>query len=193
MTTEETLLSIGLGLGLSAACGLRVFVPMLAMSLAARTGHLSLASGFEWLGSTTAVIVLAIATVLEVGAYFIAWLDNLLDSVASPAAVVAGTVLTAAMVHDFSPVLQWSLAAIAGGGAAGVIQSSTVVLRGLSSVTTGGLANWLVSTLELVSAVVLSVLALLLPWLAALLVILLLAFCVRVLYRKFCRRKAVVG
>src|SRR6267378_5007073 len=115
----ETLMSICLGIGLSAACGFRVFVPLLIMSIASLSGHLSLAHGFEWIGSYPALISFSVATCLEIAGYYIPWLDHLLDTMATPAAIVAGTIVTASMMTDVSPLLKWTLAIIAGGGAAG--------------------------------------------------------------------------
>lgn len=164
--STDILLSIGLGLGLSAACGFRIFVPFLAMSGAAHAGYLHLDGSFEWIGSTPALAAFGVATLLEIGAYYIPWLDNLLDSVASPAAVVAGVVATASVVTDMDPLLKWSLAVIAGGGLAGAVQSVTAGVRGASSVTTGGLGNPLVSTVEAASSFGLSLLALVVPLVA---------------------------
>src|SRR5262249_48211351 len=151
----ETLMSVCVGIGLSAACGFRVFVPLLAMSVAAHSGHLSLGHGFEWIGSNPALIAFSVATVVEIDGYYILWVDTL----ASPAAVVAGTVVTASAVADMSPFLKWSLAVIAGGGVAGVVQSGTVLTRAASTVTTGGLGNPVVATLELFGAIITSFLA----------------------------------
>src|SRR5436190_14866738 len=164
----ELALSICLGIGLSAACGFRVFVPLLGMSVAALAGHLGLSSGFEWIGTWPAFACFLTATILEVAAYYVPWLDNLLDSVATPAAVAAGTIITAAVVSDMSPLMKWSLALIAGGGTAGVIQAASVALRGTSSMTTGGLGNWIVASGELAAAVGTTVLSVLLPILTAL-------------------------
>ena len=164
----ELALSICLGIGLSAACGFRVFVPLLGMSVAALAGHLGLSHGFEWIGTWPACACFLTATALEVAAYYIPWVDNLLDSVATPAAVVAGTIIMAAVVSDMSPLMRWSLALIAGGGTAGVIQATSVALRGTSSVTTGGLANWIVASGELAVSVGTTVLSVLLPILTAL-------------------------
>ena len=163
----ELILSICLGIGLSAACGFRVFVPLLGISAAAIKGHVQLASGFDWIGSWPAFACFLTATILEISAYYVPWIDNLLDSIATPAAVVAGTVVTASVITDMSPLLQWTLAIIAGGGTAGVIQSSTVALRGTSTLTTGGLANFLVATGELIASVCTTVLAFMLPVLCA--------------------------
>src|SRR4051812_14311053 len=118
-------LSICLGVGLSAACGFRVFVPLLGMSLAALAGHLTLAPSFEWIGTWPAFTCFLAATGLKIAAYYIPWLDTLLDAIATPAAIVAGTIITAAVMTDMSPLMRWSLALIAGGGTAGVIQSAT--------------------------------------------------------------------
>src|SRR6266511_2330552 len=133
----ETILSLLVGIGLSAACGFRVFVPMLVVSIAAHAGHLKLAQSFSWMGSDPALIAFAVATGLEVLAYYVPWLDNLLDTAASPAAVIAGTIVTASLVTDLSPLLKWTLAVIAGGGAAGLVQGTTVVTRAASTATTG--------------------------------------------------------
>lgn len=166
-------LSICLGIGLAAACGFRVFVPLLGMSAAALAGQLELADGFAWAGTWPALACFATATVLEIGAYYIPWLDNLLDSMATPAAVVAGTIVTASVVTDMSPLMKWSLALIAGGGTAGLIQSATVALRGTSSLATVGTGNWVVATGELIASVVATILSILVPVLGLLLVVLL--------------------
>ena len=166
----ETFLSFLAGLGLSAACGFRVFVPLLVVNIASHTGHLHLSRGFEWMGSEAALIAFATATVLEIAAYYIPWVDNLLDAVASPAAVIAGTLVTASLATDLSPFLKWTLAVIAGGGVAGLIQGTTVVTRGASSAGTGGLANPIVATAELGGSLITSLLSLIAPVLVVLMI-----------------------
>lgn len=167
----DTLLSVCLGLGLSAAVGFRVFVPLLTVNLAARAGWLELAGELSWMGDTPALVAFGVATVLEVGAYYIPWLDNILDSVATPAAVVAGAVVTASVVTGIDPAFKWMLAVIAGGGIAGAVQTATVGGRVVSSVATAGLGNPIVSTVELMSSFSLSIISVILPLLAAVLVI----------------------
>ncbi len=167
----DTLLGIAIGLGLSAACGFRVFVPLLALNLAALNGYLQLAPGFEWIGSSHATLAFGTATLVEILAYYIPWLDHLLDLIASPAAIVAGTILTASMIVELSPLLKWTLAIIAGGGAASIIQGTTVALRTKSLALTGGLGNPMVSTIEAMGAVVTSLLAILVPILCLLLLL----------------------
>src|SRR4030043_733443 len=159
----ETLLGIAIGIGLSGACGFRVFVPLLVMNLASLGGLLHLSSGFEWIGSSYATIAFSTATVVEVLGYYIPWLDHVLDIVATPAAVIAGTVATASMVTDLSPFLKWTLALIAGGGIAGLVQGTTVALRAKSSVSTAGIGNPLISTMELVGSIITALLAILVP------------------------------
>lgn len=159
----DTLLALIVGIGLSAACGFRVFVPLLGMGLASLSGLLTLSPGFEWIGTWPAVVTFSFATFLEIGAYYIPWLDNLMDAVATPAAVIAGIIATASVLTDASPFLKWSLAIIAGGGTAGIIQAGTAFLRGASSLASGGLTNVLVSTGELAGSVLTTALAILIP------------------------------
>ncbi|HXF61828.1 MAG TPA: DUF4126 domain-containing protein [Caldilineaceae bacterium] len=187
----DVLLSLALGIGLSAACGFRVFVPFLVMSVAALTGHLELGEGWEWIGSYPAVFAFATATVLEIAAYYVPWLDNTLDAVATPAAVVAGAVATAAVMTEMSPFLTWTLAAIAGGGAAGLVQTGTVLLRTLSTSTTLGLGNFTVATGELGGSLVTAILAIMLPWVTLALVLLLVVWVMRKLRRNRNRAMAV--
>ena len=172
----ETLLGIALGLALSAAAGFRIFVPLLALGAAQASGHLSLSDDFAWIGSTPALIVFGVATVAEITAYYVPWLDHLLDTIAAPAAVVAGIVMTAGVVSDVDPFWRWTLAVVAGGGLAGAVHGSTSLLRLASTGTTGGLANPLVATGELGSAMAISVAALLVPLIALALVIVGLVF-----------------
>jgi hypothetical protein len=183
----ETLLSVLVGIGLAAACGFRVFVPFLIVSIAAMSGHLELAGGFEWIGTWYALVAFAVASGLEVASYWVPWLDNALDLIATPAAVVAGTVIAASVVTDLSPFLRWSLAVIAGIGVAGVVQNATVALRGASTVTTGGIGNPVVSTAELGGSVATSVLSIAVPVIAVSLVALV-VFVLVTRMRRFARR-----
>lgn len=169
----ETVFALLVGMGLSAACGFRVFVPMLVLSIASHTGHIHLSPSFAWLSTNSAILTFAFATILEVGGYFIPFVDHLLDTIATPSAVIAGTVITASMVTEMDPFLKWTLAVIAGGGMAGLLQGSTVLTRAFSTVSTGGLANPIVAAAELGGSVVVSILSVLLPAAAAICVILL--------------------
>jgi hypothetical protein len=164
----ETVLSVLAGLGLAAACGFRVFVPLLVASIAIHSGHLEPTPAFAWLGSTPALVTFSIATALEVGGYYIPWLDHFLDSVSTPAAVVAGTILTASLAVDMDPFLQWTLGVVAGGGIAATVQAGSVITRGFSFMTSGGLTNPVVSTVELGGAIATSAMAIVAPALAML-------------------------
>lgn len=180
----QVLLGLTIGIGLSAATGLRVFVPLLGVSIAARSGHLLLAPGFQWLGTWLALTALAVATIVEVAAYFIPWLDHALDAVAAPAAVVAGTLLTVSLLGDASPFLRWTLGIIAGGGVAGLVQAGTMLARGASTAATGGLGNPLVAFLEFAGSALLTLLAILLPLLCAALALALIFFAISRMTRR---------
>lgn len=162
----DSLLAIILGGCLAASCGFRVFAPMLIMSIAALAGRLTLAEGWHWIGSWPAVILFAVATVTEIGGYYVPWINNVLDTMASPAAVVAGIVATAACISDMDPLLKWSLALLGGGGIAGLIQTATVIVRGASTATTGGVGNPIVATIEAIVSFLLPILAIVVPILA---------------------------
>jgi hypothetical protein len=177
------ILPIVLGISLAAATGFRVFIPLLVMGLAAREGVLSVSSGFAWVGTTPALVMLSVAAAIEVAAYYIPGLDNLMDTLATPAAVVAGVLASAAVMADVPPMLKWTLAIIAGGGAAGLTQGTTALLRGHSTVLTAGFGNPIIATGELVSALAVSILSILAPWIALLVALVLLAAAYRLMRR----------
>lgn len=175
-------LSVAMGIGLAAACGFRVFVPLLFVSLAAKAGKLTLVPSFQWMGTDIAIITFAVATALEVGAYYIPWLDNLLDTIATPAAVVAGAVISASVFTGMDPFLRWTLAIIAGAGAAGAVQTASVVTRAASTATTGGFGNFVVATGELILAVIASLIA---PFVALVLIVCLIVYISRKTYKRY--------
>jgi hypothetical protein len=179
----DTFVAIAVGLGLAAATGFRIFVPLFAASLAANTGHLALAPGFEWVGTPVALIAFGTATVLEVGAYYIPWVDHALDAVTTPAAVIAGMMASASVLVDVPPLLKWAVVLIGGGGIAGLMQGATVALRAKSGLFTGGLANAVVASVELVGATTTAILALVVPLVALALVVVLLVVSCRALRR----------
>jgi hypothetical protein len=172
----DTTLAIALGICLAASCGFRIFAPLLVTSVAASAGYVNVSESFNWLGSWPALIAFAVATVIEIGAFYIPWLDHVLDVIASPIAMIAGAILFAAVAFELDPFVKWALAIVAGGGSAAVVQGGTMVARGGSTVTTGGLANFIVSTFENIAAIVFPTLSLILPLLTfAALVVLILA------------------
>jgi hypothetical protein len=185
----DVLLSIMLGIALSAACGFRVFVPFLIVSIAAMSGQVELAESFAWIGTWPALIVFAVATAAEIGGYYFVWLDNLLDTIAGPAAVVAGVLLTASVVTDVDPTLRWTLAIIAGGGAAATVQATTTAARLKSTVVTAGMGNVIISTVETALSLALSILAVAVPLIAGIAVLAILFLMFRILIMAFKRKK----
>ncbi len=181
----ETIFSILVGIGLAASVGFRVFVPLFALSIATHYGVIPLNESWEWVGSSVAMVSLGVATVVEIAAYSIPWLDNILDSIAIPLAAVAGTAVMVSTVADLSPAITWALAIIAGGGTATAVQASTSTVRLTSTATTGGLANPVVSTIETGTSIVMSLLAIVFPVLAVIVVLLLLW----ILYKIFKKKK----
>ena len=154
MDVVQILLSLSLGLGLAAACGFRVFIPPLMMGIGSRLDLYKLEGSFVWVDDTWAIAIFAVATLLEIGGYFIPWIDNLLDTVATPAAILGGIFVTSASLEgELDPSAQWTLSVIAGGSVSGVIQLGTVATRAISTGTTGGLANPIISLLEAVASI----------------------------------------
>src|SRR6478672_10692865 len=183
MSNVDLALSVALGIGLAAATGFRLFLPLLVLSGAAYTGHVSLNEGFAWLGTPPALIMLGTAAIAEIAAFYIPGVDNLLDTVATPGAVVAGTIVSAAVMTDLPPMVRWTAAVIAGGGVAGITQGLTAMLRAKSTVFTGGIGNLVLATLELGGALLVSLLALAAPLAALAVVLLFLWVAIRLLRR----------
>nr|WP_199298562.1 DUF4126 domain-containing protein [Leptolyngbya sp. FACHB-17] len=165
-----------MGISLSAAAGFRVFIPLLIVSGVSVFGHYDLPADFDWLENSQAFGLFAIASILEVIGYSIPWFDHALDVLATPAAMIAGTVVAASVAPDMNPLIQWTLAIVAGGGTAGITKLLTNLLRGTSTAASGGLTNPIFAAVELAIAVLLSVLALTAPIVAGLLVIGLFSF-----------------
>lgn len=159
-------ISIFVGIGLAAATGFRVFLPMFAVSLASYFHWIPANESFQWLASLPALITTGVATVVEILAYYIPYIDNILDSISIPLATVAGSVLFASQFMGLDGVSEWALALIAGGGTAATIASGFAGTRVASTATTGGIGNHVVATTETAGASVMSIFALALPVLA---------------------------
>jgi hypothetical protein len=185
----EAVLAILTGIGLSAACGLRIFLPLLALNLASIYGYITLAPGFEWIGGYQVTAAFSLATVLEIAAYYVPWLDNVMDTIASPVSVIAGSIATASVVTDMSPSLKWTISIIAGGGIAGFLQGATVGLRAKSSLFTGGLGNVAVASFELVVSAIVSLLSIIVPVAAFLLTVAFVFCCLFLARRVYLRKK----
>jgi hypothetical protein len=186
----DLLLSLALGVGLAAATGFRVFLPLLIMGLAVKMGYMPVSEGFDWVATTPALVMFAVAAVVEVIAYYVPVLDNLLDGIAGPTAVGAGIAVTASVLGDMPPMWKWTLAIIAGGGAAAATQSATTLLRGTSTVLTAGLGNHALATTEIIAAILLSLLAIVLPYLAALAALIFIIIAWRMVMRARRKREA---
>jgi hypothetical protein len=184
-------LSIALGVGLAAATGFRVFLPMLIVGVAAYTGHLPLDASFAWLATPSALIMLSVAALAEILAYYVPAVDNLLDTLATPAALVAGTIVSAAVMTDVPPMVKWTAAIVAGGGVAGLTQGVTALLRVKSTVLTGGVGNVVLSTAELAGSILVSLLALVAPLAALGVVIFFLWLATRLIRHLFRRERRV--
>lgn len=159
----DLLLSVALGIGLAAATGFRVFIPLLVAGLAARAGWVPLTESFAWLQSTPALVALSTAAVLEILAFYIPGLDHLLDVLAGPLAVAAGILASASVMVDLPSELRWPIAVIAGGGIAAITKGTAAVVRAKSAALTGGLGNPVVSTAETAGAATVSILAIIAP------------------------------
>ena len=179
-----------MGISLAAASGFRVFLPPFLLSLAARFNVVwfldidLLGTQFEFFTSTLSIVVLGIATVAEFAAFYAPWIDNALDTIATPASILAGVAMTAIVLEGNDPIIQWAIAIVAGGGVAATIQSATVATRGLSSTFTFGLGNSAVATGENVASVALTLIAILIPFLSALFVLLIVALLLRMKRKK---------
>ncbi|MFP3596347.1 DUF4126 domain-containing protein [Chryseobacterium sp. SIMBA_029] len=160
-------LSAFIGIGLAAATGFRVFLPMFAVSLASYLHWIPMNESFEWLAGLPTLITTGVATVAEILAYYLPFIDHLLDTVSVPMATVAGSVLFASQFADLGTFPQWALALIAGGGTAATISSGFAGLRAASTATTGGLGNSVVGTTETAGAGIMTVLAIAAPIVAA--------------------------
>ncbi len=181
-----------IGIGLSAACGFRILIPFLGLSIAAMGGYIQPAPEFSWIGTQTALLAFATAAILEIAAYSIPWMDNLLDAAATPLAAVAGIIATAAVLTDVSPFLKWTIALIAGGGAAGTISAGTALLRGVSTASTGGAANPILAAAEFAGSVLTTLFSLLAP-IVGLIFAILAAVAVMMILRRRRRRRAACG
>ena len=185
-------MALCLGIGLSAACGFRVFIPPLALSIATHGGAIQLSSDWQWLGSYPALITLGIAATIEVLAYFVPWVSNLLDSIEIAIAPIAGMFMTASSLSiagEFNPIVVWTLAAIAGGATAETVELATSVTRLFTSGATAGAGGPIVALIEAISSIVMSILAITLPILAILLVIFLMIYGFRRISKFISQRK----
>ncbi|MFV0173851.1 DUF4126 domain-containing protein [Empedobacter falsenii] len=181
LLSMTTVFSLFLGIGLAAATGFRIFLPLFVLSLVVKFGgsFINLDDSWMWIGSTPALITLGVAMLVEIGAYYIPIIDNLLDTVAVPLAGIAGTIAVGITLPEMNEVATWALAIIAGGGTAAAISGTTAAARAVSTTTTAGAGNFLVNTGETFSSIVLSITAIVLAPLAFIFVLFILYVCYR--------------
>lgn len=185
----ETISAVALGIGLSASAGFRVFIPLLVASLASHFGILPLGESFQWMGSTPALICFGVATVVEVLAYYIPFVDNFIDSIATPLSVGAGTLLMTSVFPADNEWMKWIMGFIVGGGAAATIQSGSAITRLFSTQFTAGSGNSVISTSEGVFAAGFSFLSLIIPIIIAIILVILIVLILRVLYKRLIRKR----
>jgi hypothetical protein len=181
------LISAFIGIGLAAATGFRIFLPMFAVSLASYMGWIPQNENFQWLSGLPTLIATGIAMIVEILAYYIPFVDHLLDTISIPLATVAGSVMFASQFTELGTFPQWALALIAGGGTAAAISSGFAGTRAASTATTGGFGNSVVATTETAGAGLMSFLALAAPVIAFVVAVLLL-IAVFVFGRKLLRK-----
>lgn len=181
---KELITAIALGIGLSASAGFRVFIPLLISGIASRLGFLELNDSFMWLAGNTALMTLGVATLVEIAAYYIPIVDNFLDTITTPLAIGAGTLLLASVLPVDNELVRWVLGFFVGGGAAATVQGGTALLRLGSTGTTGGMGNFAVSSGENIASAVTSVFTLIVPLLMALIILISLFFIFRLLFRR---------
>lgn len=168
--------AVSAGLALSAAAGLRVFLPLLALAIAVHMGVVDPGEKFAWLSHPMILVVLGTATVAEIASYYLPWVDNLLDTVATPAAIGSGTLIATTLLPEMNSALQWGLGFLLGGGSAGVVQGATVLTRGASTASSGGLGNPVVSTAETGGSLAVASLAFYIPLVVGALTLIFLVF-----------------
>lgn len=170
--------AIAMGIALSACCGFRIFIPMLAAAVGAYNHWLNLPADMHWLGTMPAIICFATAAIMEIAAYYFPFLDNILDAVATPVAIGAGTILALAIIPlPQDQLTRWVLAFIAGGATAGTIHVGAGFLRLFSTKATLGAGNPLVATGENAAAVAGSVLGFVIPVVIAVILLVLVIWC----------------
>ena len=154
-----------LGLGLAASAGLKTFVPLLVMAVAARFHlfGLALSGHFAWLESTGALVALGLATAVELAADKIPFVDHALSLFGTVARPAAGALAAAAAFSGLDPTTAAIAGLIIGAPTALAVHSAQATTRLASTAATGGLANPAVSFVEDVAAFGGSILALAAP------------------------------
>ncbi|MFN7975269.1 MAG: DUF4126 domain-containing protein [Acidobacteriota bacterium] len=189
VTALSLLMEVVMGMSLAAACGLRAFLPMLAIGICERTGYLTLGAHFHWLGSTPALIVFGVAVAIELVGDKVPAVDHALDVMGLVVKPVAGAILASAAITDVDPLLASVVGIITGGAMSAGVHVVKAKARVVSSAVTFGFANPFVSMVEDAFVALLTVLAILAPVIALGLVLVTGYVMTRVLRRIFFRRR----
>lgn len=185
----QAVAATALGIALAACCGFRVFLPMLVAGLVSRFQLFHFSESFQWLATTPALICLGAATLLEIAAYYVPFIDNLLDTIAAPSAAIAGTLLATSVIPVDNEWMKWVIGIVAGGGGASLVSAGTGLLRLLSSKTTLGTGNAVVATGENTAALGGALLSFLVPVVMAILFLLLFIWVIKKLLTRFRSRR----
>lgn len=168
----EVVPSLALGIGLAACAGLRAWLPLLLLGGLARWGVVDLSPSFEFVASTRALVLFAVATVVEIAGDKIPAVDHALDALSTVLRPAAGSLLAASVLWQVSdPLTAMALGIAVGAPSALVPHAAKSTLRVVSTTFTGGLANPVLSFLEDAVALVLFALTVIVPLLAAALVV----------------------
>lgn len=171
MEIAQVLVMILMAVSLSAAAGLRAFLPLFAISLLSLSGHLTLAGGFEWLSTPEAAIVFGLSVILEIAADKVPGLDNALDAVGLVVKPLAAALLSSSLIVGVDPLLAVVLGLIIGGSVAGTIHLGKAKLRAFSTITTAGTGNSVLSFTEDAASIIGTIFSIVLPVLSGALVI----------------------
>lgn len=188
---DPLLLGTASAFGLAAAAGLNSTMPLLIVGLAARFGLLTLASPFDAIGSTEALIGLGILAAAEFSADKIPGADSILHIIQGPVTLAAGAILFASqnsIVQDVSPGLAILVGLLTSGG----VHSLRAMVRPVVTVASMGLGGPFVSAAEDAGSVGLTVLALLAPVLAFLAVVGMAVVAGRMAWKRLAARRATI-
>ena len=188
MEYGDIIVTILMGISLAACAGLRAFLPLLVVSAAAKAGFIQQGSGFEWLSSWPAIIVLSVAVLFEVLGDKIPVVDHFLDVFGTFVKPVAGTIIVASTFFDLSPLHAIVLGIVFGGTVAESVHLIKAKARVVSSVTTAGIGNPFLSVAEDAASLSGSILAIFIPVLIFIIIVLSL-YLFWLAYRRFKRRK----
>lgn len=169
----ESISNVFTAFGLSTSAGLNAYIPLLIVALTARfTNLIELRPPFDWLTNSWVIAVIVVLLLIEIFADKVPLVDHANDVIQTFVRPTAGAILFAATNNAISD-LHPALAIVCGLLLAGGVHATKATVRPVVTATTGGLGNPVVSTVEDITALVVSIMAILVPILTFLLLILL--------------------